>query len=623
MSYIFVDREDELNSLCMKLKDYEGYVYADLETTGLDWMLDKILLCQLNFNDEIYLVEVRKLGYELFRRLVECLDSGNKTLVFHNAKFDLKFILFATKILLTRVFDTMLVESILMAGKKEMFFSLDDLSGKYTDYIMDKSARKLFINFPDNEPFTELMLQYSALDVKVLPDIVHSQLKLIEESRQMRVVDLENSLCPVVAKMEADGIRLDTEKWLEVEAKAANRHKELSENMLQQIVDFAVRLPYDNGLVLADTLKIPVKGKARRAGLEEIKDLELLRGWLLENFNVGSTYQMQAVLNHMGIPVGNTNAKTLADYEEHPFIKLLLDIREVEKQISTYGKNVIELIHPVTGKIHTEYSTVGTRTGRFSSKNPNMQNVPRSGGYRECFIPDEGFWFAAVDYSQQEYRLAGAVSRDPVIIEAYRNGSDMHTATAKILYGKDDISKDERNRGKTVNFAILYGSTEYGMKNNLNISIGEAKDIIDNFWKGYECLDEFMREAGKIILERGYSSTPLGRRRYNVPRPTFMNSYEFKRWQAQILKEGRNHIIQGGGADIIKLAMVEIFRTNPFGDKLRMCLQIHDEIVTQVHDSIKNEALEFIKAVMETVEQRFLGAIPAKVDGALKETWSK
>jgi DNA polymerase-1 len=254
-----------------------------------------------------------------------------------------------------------------------------------------------------------------------------------------------------------------------------------------------------------------------------------------------------------------------------------------------------------------------------------MQNMPVHGGYRECFRPDPGFVFVGIDYSQQEYRLAGAVSGDKRIINAYKKGSDMHTATAQVLYKKDKVTKDERNRGKTVNFAILYGSTEFGLKKNLNISENEAKQIIDEFWKGYKYLSSFMEYAGEKIMELGFSSTPLGRRRYNLPRPVFMNSYELDRWKARVLREGKNHIIQGGGADILKLAMLRISRENPYGDKLRFCLQIHDELLFQIHESIKEEGALFAKNIMEEEEQKFLGEIPAGVDGwkEFRDRWSK
>ena len=625
MFYKFITNLDSFNELIAVVDTYSGIIGADIESTGLDWILDKILLFQLKMQEDIYIVDVRRLGYKALTELVNALHKEDITLIFHNAKFDMKFLAHATNILLTNIYDTMTVEVVLNAGKGKAFYSLSELAEKYTDIIMEKTARKDFIDFPDDKPFTEIMLQYSALDVIVLPEIYNGQMAEAEQTKQVPVVKLENDLLPVVAKMERDGIRLDVEKWLTLEKASIEIRNRLTDKLLETIVDFIVNLEAENGLKLAEKVKIPVTGKARRAALESVTDLSTLRGWVLEKFNVKSPHQMKAVINLMGIPAEDTNAKTIEEFAEFPIIKQLLEIREVNKQIDSYGTNVVELIHPVTGKIHTEYYTVGTRTGRFSSSKPNMQNVPREGGYRECFLPDEDYVFVGIDYSQQEYRLAGAVSRDPRIIDAYKHGSDMHTATAQILYEKDKVTKEERTRGKSVNFAILYGSTEYGLKYNLEVSIHEASRIIKEFWEGYKNLSAFMEKAGELILARGYSSTPIGRRRYNLPAPTFMNSYELDKWRKRVLREGRNHIIQGGGADIIKIAMVEIFKTNPFGDKLRLCLQIHDELVAQIHKSIKEEGALFIKNVMEEVESRFLGEIPAVTEGwdEFKERWSK
>jgi DNA polymerase-1 len=550
----------------------------------------------------------------------------DKVLIFHNAKFDLKFISYATKNIHQHIYDTMLAEIILNAGRGTKYYSLGDLVEKYTDYFMDKTERKEFIGFPDEKPFTESMLQYSALDVLPLQEIYEEQLRQFKETYQEKILEIEMELVPIVTKMEMDGIVLDAGSWLEVEKKAVEVRDDLSRQLLEMVSEFAMTLKVPHGLALAETLKIPINGKARRKSLEDITDITFLKEWVREHFNPKSTHQMKAILHLMGMKVKNTNEKTLEDLKgKKPIIDLLLSIREVNKQIDSYGRNVIELIHPITGKLHTEYSTVGTQTGRFSSGKPNMQNMPVHGGYRECFRPDPGFVFVSIDYSQQEYRLAGAISGDKRIINAYKMGSDMHTATAQVLFKKDKVTKDERSRGKTVNFAILYGSTEFGLKKNLNISENEAKQIIDEFWKGYKYLSSFMEYAGEKIMELGFSSTPLGRRRYSVVRPVFMNSYELDRWKARVLREGRNHIIQGGGADILKLAMLRISKENPYGDKLRLCLQIHDELVFQIHESIKEEGALFAKKIMEEEEQKFLGEIPAQVDGwkEFTDRWSK
>ncbi len=635
MSFTLVDSKEQYGELHEKIAGNKLVFGADIESTGLDWFVDEILLFQLMIGNEIFVIDIRSLGYDYLRAILEVIDANGHDVIFHNAKFDLKFLYHRTGVMLEHVYDTMVAEAVLNSGKGKTFYSLAELAEKYCDVFMDKESRMEFVNFPKDMPFTEKMLQYSALDVKYLPEIFSHQWREFQETSQTHVGALEMELIPVVAKMEYDGIRLDSKMWLEVEKEAIIKRDELVKEFDEKIVDFILNLKADNGLELAQKVCIPVRTKKLERFLVDITDISLMKGWLSENFNVKSPKQLFTILQLMKIRVKNTNAKILQEFidtqkvkyplKSYPILELLLQIRKVNKQIDQYGSSFLESIHAQTGKVHTEYFTVGTQTGRFSSNRPNLQNVPRKGGYRECFIPEEGYLFCAVDYSQQEYRLAGAVSGDPVIISAYQNGSDMHTATAAVIFGKpmEEITSEERNIGKTVNFAILYGSTEWGLQRNLRIPLEDAKDIIIKFWAGYQSLSRFMDLAGKMILERGFSVTPLKRRRYNLEKPHMMNSNEHMRWVDRVLREGRNHIIQGGGADIIKIAMVEIYKRNPFGDGLKLCLQIHDEIVTQVRKDIAEQAMAFIVSVMEEVEQKFLKAIPAKADGKLKERWSK
>lgn len=631
---IYVDNSQALKELISVVESNKEYpFFCDIESTGLDWFINDILLFQVMIGKEIYVVDVRELGYSAFKELVNSLNKSDRDKVFHNAKFDLKFILDKTGILINQVYDTMVAEVVLNSGKGKTLYSLAELAEKYADIFMDKEARKEFIDFPKDQPFTESQIRYSALDVKALEPIFKAQWEEAMLTRQSQVIVLESELIPIVAQMEYDGIPINKEEWLEVEKEAIKVRDELVEKFEEMVLDFIISSACKNGLELANKFNIPAKTKKVQKFLEEIVDIPLLRGWIKENFNVKSPKQLLTLLHLMKIRVKSTNAKVLQEFldkeknykhpREYPILELLLQIRKVNKQIDQYGSSFLESVHPRTGRIHTEYFTVGTQTGRFSSNNPNLQNIPRKGGYRECFIPEEGFLFAAVDYSQQEYRLAGAVSGETVIVEAYRSGSDMHTSTGKIVAKKDTINSEERDRGKTVNFAILYGSTEWGLHKNLRITLDEGKEIIDSFWKGYPKLARFMEKVGERVLTLGYSITPFGRRRYNLDKPLYANSHEFKRWEERVLREGKNHIIQGGGADILKMAMVELWLRNPYGRNLRPLLQIHDELVFMVRKDIAEEALNFIIQVMEEVEQKFLGDIPAKADGKLKERWSK
>jgi DNA polymerase-1 len=623
MSFVYVDMEEEAYGLMHVILHNTGIMAADIESTGLDCFSDEILLFQLNIADKIYVIDVRAIGYEMLTRLVSCINSNGRTVILHNAKFDMKFLYNKTGIMLENVYDTMICESVLNAGIGKVLYSLSELAEKYTDTFMEKDSRKDFIDFPRDKSFTESMLIYAALDVKVLPEIYEKQMDLVLKAYEVDVINLEMKLIPVVAEMEYVGIRLDKDRWLEIEKQAKEKLESLTVELRDMILRKILGKVFKNGLELAKACAIPVKTKKLIKLLEELTDIGAMSSWLKEHMNIGSPLQMKTILHLLGVNVKDTNEKTLEDYKGNEIIDKLLEIREVSKQVSTYGVKFLEVINPVTGKVHTDYFQTGAATGRFSSSRPNMQNIPRDGGYRECFVPEQDHLFISIDYSQQEYRLAGAISKDPVIIQAYKDGSDMHTSTAKIVEGKDVVTKEERLRGKTVNFAILYGSTEYGLKRNLRISIEQSEQIINAFWKGYRSLSLFMELAGKKIMELGFSSTPLGRRRYNLPKPLYLDSRGFVKWMERVLREGRNHIIQGGGADILKLAMVRIRRENPYGNGLRILLQVHDELLVEVKKDIANDAMYFVKRVMEEEEQAFLGEIPAKTEELIKERWSK
>ena len=623
MSFIYVNKLEELVGLYKAIMSNKTVMAADIESTGLNCFSDKVLLFQLNIGGQIYVIDVRELGYDLLKEIIYNLNMNGRTIILHNAKFDMKFLYSRTGIMLENVYDTMICESLLHAGVGKVLYSLAELSEKYTDTFMEKEITSQFIDFPDDKPFTERMLIYAATDVMVLPEIYEKQIDQILKTHEIDVMNLEMKLIPVVAEMEYNGIGLDTEKWLEIEKTAKVKLQGLMEELRDMILKKILKKIFVNGSELAKACAIPVKTKKLAKLLEEITDIGAMSTWLRDNMNVASPLQMKTILNLIGVKVKDTNEKTLKDFEGNDVIDKLLEIREVAKQVSTYGSKFLDVINPATGKIHTEYFQTGTATGRFSSARPNMQNIPTHGGYRECFIPEEGYVFISIDYSQQEYRLAGAVSGDPVIIEAYKNGSDMHTVTAKIVEKKDTITKDERSRGKTVNFAILYGSTEYGLKRNLRISLDQSIEIINNFWSGYSRLSAFMKCAGERILELGFSSTPLGRRRYNIEKPLYMDSKGYMKWQERILREGKNHIIQGGGADIIKLAMVQIRNKNPYGKDFRILLQVHDELLLEVRRDLAESAMAFVKKEMEDAEQPFLGTIPAKTEEKIKDRWSK
>ena len=624
--YSYIKDESNFYELALELSEGEtSDVFCDLETTGLDPRVSKILLFQVMANDKIFIFDFLHLNKEHLKYLINLLKTTKVTSVFHNTKFDLKFIYNETGIWMDRVFDTMNCEVLINAGVGKSTYKLSELALKYCGIELEKETRDLFTA---NEVtiITDQMLNYSAMDVKVLSEIYYKQLELVDEAKEMEILRIEMDLLPVVAKMEFDGVLLDTQKWTELDSKERIRLEHLSKELLEIFIDGRDMNKYEDAFALAKALSFPMSNlsKKKENEMRILTGKDLMREWARQNFNIGSTYQVQAALGLQGINVVSTDKKVLNKLPKTPVINALLEKSECAKRISTYGIGVLDFINPVSGRIHTEFLDMGTATGRFSSGNPiNLQNIPNAPGYRESFVASPDYDWISADYSQEEFRLTGAVSGERKIIDAYLQGADMHTATATLIYNKplSEITKQERFVGKTANFTIIYGGTEYALGKNLSIPENKAKEILRAFNTGFPTLAAFKEAAETMIVKMGYSATPLGRRRYNTVKPVYMNADEYLRYVSKLKREGFNHIIQGGAADIIKIAMVNIYNKNPFGDKLKMMIQVHDEIDAEAHKTVSQDAAQFMKEEMEKAEQPFLKEIPAQVDVSMGDHW--
>ena len=627
--YLQLDNDPNVSELNRLIQSTNTVIALDTETSGLDCHSDKLILLQLKVSGEIFILNCIKLSKDVVINVIKSLIVKQRLLVAHNAKFDIKFLYNFSGLLITNIHDTMTTEVLLNSGIGQTLYSLQDLALVYVGEHLNKEVRNEFIGKVDGN-VTENGIHYSAEDVNYLIDIYEKQMVRIKEAKEEKVYKIEFDVLPVIAMMEYQGISLDIEKWRKLTELATEvmiaKDTELRDTILK---DTLKKANPKTALEFARVLAIPVTTKKLTKELEEITDVNFMMTWFREHFNTHSPKQMLTVLNLLGVDVSNTNEKTIEKVKDkHPVIQILLDYRGYAKQIENYGENIINLINPVTNKLHTEYLDIGAVTGRLSSRNPNLQNIPAKKketdpDYREPFIATEGFSLCDTDFSQQEFRLAGAISKEPLIIDAYLRGLDMHTATASLVFKKDldKITKQERNIGKTINFAILYGSTEYGLKRNLNLPLEEAKIIIAEFNAGYPVLYQFRKDVEKAIWELGYSVTLTGRRKYNPEKPTFMDSDELFWFKSRVLREGFNILIQGTAADITKLAMIEIFKNNPFGDKLRGLLQVHDELIVEIHDSILEEGKKYIEDMMCKAEQPFLGNIPAACDSHVGKMW--
>lgn len=628
--YKYVQDESNFYDLALELSEGNTkVVFCDLETTGLDSRTSKILLFQIMTGDEIYIFDFLKLNNEHLKYIVNLLENVSKvTSVFHNTKFDIKFIAHNTGIWMNRLYDTMNAEVLINAGIGKSTYSLEELALKYAGVQLNKKVREQFFN-QEITNISEQMLQYSADDVQVLKPIYEQQLEKIAGAREEKILKLEMELLPVIAKMEYDGVLIDKDAWLAIAEREEERLQRITDELKPAFLSHIELDKYADVYELAKAISYPMSNlsKKKETLMKQLTGDEVLGNWFLQNFNIGSTYQLQACLKLAGIETNTTDVKILKKMPKHPILDVMIEKSECGKRVSTYGRNVIDYFHPMTGRIHTEFLNMGTVSGRLSSGNPmNLQNIPRNNGYRECFVAPKGYKWISADYSQQEFRLAGAISGEQVIIDAYKAGADMHTATATLIYNKplDEITKQERFIGKTANFTIVYGGTEWALGKNLGLDAETSVKILKAFQEGYPTFSEFKKAAESSILKLGFSTTVLGRRRYNEPKPLYQTNQQYMQYINKQKREGFNHIIQGTAADITKIAMlinVPKFENNPFGEKLRMLIQVHDELNFEAHESIVDDAAAWIKEEMLKAEQPFLGEIPAAVDVNISDHW--
>jgi len=537
-----------------------NYVSLDTETTGLDVFNDTLTLLQTKLNGNIYIFDVVKMGISYVTYICNLIEASSKTVIGHNLDFDLRFVKLNTGVLFTHVHDTMLTEMLIYNGMKShtKYPSLLELVNKYKGILLNKEIRK---NFIGNTEITQDMLIYSAEDVEYLDYIMGEQLKLISASGQSKVLDLEMKVLPVVVSMELNGIKVNVDKWNGVVESTKKTVEGIKNDLINNLVTTSVACnKYTNALELFNLMgmlgkNISVKQQDLLTG---ITDISYITTYVRDNININSSKQLLNILTNIyNIDVKDTNEKTLNKLSsKYPIIKELITYRGYEKELSSFSSGYLDKICPKTGRIHTSYNQLGAVTGRFSSENPNMQNVKgkdkdeensEGSKYRPCFEPEKGWSFISADYSQQELRLTAEITQDKNMQEIFKKELDPHRQTASGLFKVkyEDVTKEQRSRGKSLNFAINYGTSEYGLEYNFNIPLEEAKVYIEEYNKFYSGYSAFIEAMKKKIWEVGYSTTILGRKRYFEIPTMFESGFEARKFKDKTLRSLVNHTVQG------------------------------------------------------------------------------
>ncbi len=598
-NYTIVLLEKELEDVIRRITD-TGEVSIDLETTSIDPMLAEIVgiaLCPAPH--EAYYVPVAHrslsdaskkqlgIGYVLDKLKPVIEDDAIKK-IGQNLKYEIVvFKRYAIK--LTGItFDTMIAAHMLDSSR--ISYSLDELSRVYLGHQMISykdvtGTGKSKISFDEVE--LEAAKDYSCEDADASMLLSRKLAPELEEACLADVfMDTELKFIDVLARVEMNGVKVDASKLKELSSEFESGLKEIEKEIYSEVgYEFNLNSPIQLREVMFTTLDLPQK-KLTRTG-EPSTDVEVLTD--LSKF--------------------------------HAVPEKVLEHRTLSKLKSTYVDALPKLINPQTGRIHTYFNPVGSSTGRLSSSDPNLQNIPiksvQGRRIREAFVPEEGFTMLSADYSQIELRLLAHFSRDESLVEAFRTGSDIHNRTAAEIFGvtEDMVTPDMRRLSKNINFGIIYGISGFGLAKQLGTSVSIAKSYIDEYFKRYSMVKEYIEKSISEAQSKGYAETILGRRR---PIPELNSSDRNRRGFGE--RAAMNTPIQGSAADIINIAMIRIDEELSRGYKSRMILQVHDELLFEAHE---DDIGRLTGMVREEMEGAWDLIVPIKVDIGTGKNWAE
>lgn len=587
MSSIYLD--ETLDPLLLKFSEYDTFSF-DTETSGLNPIDSRLLLAQITFPDETFVINAR---LDL-RPLMPFFASKDWLKIMQNAKFDTKFVLHNFNTKTSNIYDTMLAEQMIRL-EEHASSRLDILAKKYLNVDLNKDTRNSFIN-ATSHVFTQEQLDYAADDTKVLFGIREQQLKIIEEQGLQKVAELEFELAPVVAAMELAGVPINREKW---QMKLEDYKKQHIASKLRMH-----ELLFDNSNL------------SEQLGMFE-----------RDAINLNSPQQIKKAFTALGVDMEATNERELKRIN-HPAAIELLNYRGLQKIMTSYGTSFLDKIHPFDQRIHPDYQQIGTATGRFSCKEPNLQQVPED--FRKC-VGLKDYKIVAADFANIELRILAEYSEDPNFIKAFSSGDDPHKSTASIMFNIPiaSVTKEQRFTAKTINFGISYGMGTYKLMDMLNerrepkdkLTYTKVAAIMNRYKATYEKANKWLSDAGNLAYRRGFSETMLGRRRwYSKPE----QGADWEKQIAHIKRQGANSPVQGTNADITKLAMLNLYHDlKTYGYRADIILQVHDEIGVLAHKSQAEDVKLIVEDSMIKSAQELLKLVPVKVDTYVNDVWEK
>ena len=589
--YQLIYSQEDIDALCVKLAN-EKEIALDTETTGVEPMEAELVGISFSAKkNEAYYIPLapkKEEAIKTLKLLNPIFSNENSLKIGQNIKYDILMLKKYGVELKGKLFDTMIAHYVI---QPELRHGMDYLAEVYLnhttipieDLIGPKGKnQKSMRDIPQDK-----VSIYACEDADITLQLKHKlEKELKEHNAEDLFYNIEMPLVPVLVDIEFTGVRLD-KKALNTLSKAYTKRLKDLESKIHELagVEFNVASPKQVGETLFDTLAIDEKAKKTKTG--------------------------QYV----------TSEEVLQSYKEkHPIVEEILSYRGLRKLLSTYVNALPKLINKETGKIHTSFNQTVTATGRLSSSNPNLQNIPirdeDGRAIRKAFIPDDGSLFFSADYSQIELRIMAHLSKDPQMIEAFNQNQDIHAATAAKIYKQeiDQVDSDQRRKAKTANFGIIYGISVFGLAERMQVERSEAKLLIDGYFETYPEVRKYMDQSVEVAKKQGYVETVFNRKRYL---PDINSRNAIVRGFSE--RNAVNAPIQGSAADIIKVAMIKIHQR--FKDenlKSRMILQVHDELNFNVE---KDEKEIVSQIVIEEMENAYKLSVPLKVDTGWGENW--
>jgi len=593
--YHIIDNTPALDELMNRLSAVKTFAF-DTETTGLNPMLAQLVGISLSLAPgEAYYIPLGHVGWgeveqlpleQVISRLRPLLEDTTLAKIAHNSKFDMTVLTQYGVTVNNLTFDTMLAAYLLSEkslGLKTLAFSKLGIEMIPITALIGSGAKQLSMSQVEIKQAAD----YAGADA----DMTLRLAKLLDtELRQQGLwqlfAEVEMPLVPVLIRMEGNGVALDTDLMRQMSHHVGERVLKLEAEIYNCVGhQFNINSPQQLSSVLFQELKLPPARKTKSGYSTGAEVLEELRG-------------------------------------THPIIEFILDYRQLAKLKSTYIDALPGLINPKTGRVHTSFNQTRTATGRLSSSEPNLQNIPVRGELgkqvRQAFIAPAGSFLVAGDYSQIDLRALAHLSQDPRLLSAFHRDEDIHSATAAQLFGVDasQVTPDMRRLAKTVNFGVIYGMSDYGLEQATELSREEATRFITAYFAKYSGVKQYLESTKEQAREKGYVQTLLGRRRFI---PEINSSNRQVREAAE--RMAINMPVQGTSADIIKVAMINLEREMEKRQlKSKMLLQVHDELIFEVP---QEEMKKIKKLVPQTMSSALELSIPLKVDIKTGSNWGE